>query len=104
MGSSLAADGARRGVWQQHYDGCRRAGALQQGSCSNYRPKSIASVSSTVFDRLLSVSNHLVSLSERCVHVPYTAKCIGSRHEARIVQIYFSVAFDMVNHQEILYI
>ena len=36
------------------------------------------------------------------MRVSYTAKCIGGQ-EARIVQIDFSAAIDMVNHQGILY-
>ena len=35
--------------------------------------------------------------------VPYTAKCLESGQEARIVQIDFSAAFDRVNHLGILY-
>ena len=37
------------------------------------------------------------------MRVPYTADCIGERAGARIVQIYFSAAFDRVNHQGIVY-
>ena len=40
------------------------------------------------------------------MHVPFTAKCIGccgTIHEARIVQIDFSAAVDMVNHLGIFF-
>ena len=63
-----------------------------------------------IFGTPWCASNHLVCLSERSgylcltfVSVPYTAKCIGEWAEARIVQIDFSAAFDMVNRQGILY-
>ena len=53
---------------------------------------------------------HPVCLSERSeyllctsVRVPYTAECIASGQEARIVQIDLSAAFDRVNHLGILY-
>ena len=35
--------------------------------------------------------------------IPYTAKCIESGQQARIVQIDFSAAFDRVNSQGIHY-
>ena len=35
--------------------------------------------------------------------VTYTAKCLESGQEARVVQIDFSAAFDRVNHHGILY-
>ena len=83
-------------------------------SVANYRPISITSVLSKVFERL--VSDHLgqfmdchgvlpttqfayqksLVTCDALVHVPYTAECIGSGLEARIVQIYFSAAFDRV--------
>ena len=54
-------------------------------------------------------SNQPICLPERSGYlwctfmcVPYTAKCI-EEWAARIVQIDFSAAFDMVNHQGILY-
>ena len=91
-------------------------------SVANYRPLSITSVLSTVFERLVSVRlerfmdcngvlpNNPVCLSEGlgtcdtflCVsHTLQSA--LGSGQKARIVQIDFSAAFDRVNHQGILY-
>ena len=63
----------------------------------------------TIYGTQWCASNHSVWLSERSgyqwctfVCVAYTAKCIYG-HEAGIVQIDFSAAFDRVNHQGILY-
>ena len=91
-------------------------------SVANYRPISITSVSSKVFERLVSV--RLGRFVERkgvlpttqfayrnglgtcdallCVsHTPQSA--LKSGQEAWIVQIDFSAAFDRVNHQGIVY-
>ena len=91
-------------------------------SIANYRPISITSVLSKVFERLVSV--HLGQFME-CSGVLPTTKfayrkglgtCDGllcvphtlqsaseSGQEARLVQIDFSAAFDRVNHLGILY-
>ena len=91
-------------------------------SVANYRPISITSVLSKVFERLVSVS--LGRFMERSGVLPITQfsywkglgtcdalLCIShivqsaleSGQEARIEQIDFSAAFDWVNHQGILY-
>ena len=67
------------------------------------------SSSRTIYGTLLCASNHPVCLSERCGYcdvllcVSHLQSALESGQEARIVQIDFSTAFDMVNHQEILY-
>ena len=91
-------------------------------SVSNYRPISITSALSKVFEHLVSV--RLARFMERNGVLPSTQfaylKCLGicdallcvshalesaleSGQEARIVQIDFNAAFDRVNHQGILY-
>ena len=91
-------------------------------SIVNYRPISITSVLSNVFERLVSV--RLGRFMERSgvllttqfayrkglgtcdarLYVSHTLPCaLKSGQEARIVQIDFSAAFDRVNHQGILY-
>ena len=91
-------------------------------SVANYRPISITSVLSKVFERLVSV--RLGRFMERSGVLPTTQfayrkglgtcdallwvshslqSALESGQEARIVQIDFSEAFDRVNHQEILY-
>ena len=91
-------------------------------SVANYRPISISSVLSKVFERLVSV--RLGRFMERngvlpttqfayrkglgtydaLLRVSYTPEsALESGHEARIVQIDFSAAFDSFNHQDILY-
>ena len=91
-------------------------------SVANYRPISITSVFSKVFERLVSVRlgrfmdcngvlpttqfaywkglgtcDVLLCMSHRL------QSALESRQEARIMQIDFSAAFDRVNHQGILY-
>ena len=94
----------------------------EKSTVANYRPISITSVLSKVFDRLVSV--RLGQYMERndalpktkcayrkglgtCVallRVSYTLQsALESGQEARIVQIDFSKAFDRVNHQGFLY-
>ena len=94
----------------------------QSSSVANYRPISITSVLSKVFERLVSI--RLGQFMERSVVLPTTQfayrKCLGTcdallcvshtlqsalegGQEARIVQIDFSAAFDRVNHLGILY-
>ena len=95
-------------------------------SVANNWPISITSVLSKAFELLMSVS--LVRFMERSVVLPTTQfaypkglsiceiscdallcvshtlqSALESGHEARIVQIDFSEAFDSVNHQNILY-
>ena len=91
-------------------------------SVANYRPISLTSVLSKVFERLVSV--RLRRFLERSGVLPTTQfayrKVLGtcdallclshtlqsaleSGQEARIVQIDFNAAFDRVNHQGILY-
>ena len=91
-------------------------------SVANYRPISITSVLSKVFERLVSV--RLGRFMEHSGVLPTTqfayrkgpGTCVAllcvshalqsaleSGQEARIVQIYFSAAFDKVNHLGILY-
>ena len=91
-------------------------------SVANYRPISITSVLSKMFERLVSV--RLGRFMEHSGVLPTTKfgyrKSLGtcdtllcmshtlqsaleSGQEARIVQIDFSAAFDRVNHQGILY-
>ena len=91
-------------------------------SVANYRPISITSVLSKVFERLVSV--RLRRFMERSGVLPTTKfayrkglgtcdalRCVShtlqttleGAQEAKIVQIDFSAAFDRVNHQEILY-
>ena len=91
-------------------------------SVSNYRPISITSVLSKMFERLVSV--RLGRFMERSSVLPTTQfayrKGLGTcdanlcvshtlqsalerGQKARIVQIDFSAAFDRVNHQGILY-
>ena len=91
-------------------------------SVANYLPISITSVLSKVFERLVSV--RLGRFIERSGVLPTTQfayrkglgtsdallcvshtlqSALGSLHEGRIVQIAFSVSFDRVNHQGILY-
>ena len=91
-------------------------------SVANYRPISITSVLSKVFQRLVSV--RLGRVMERSGVLPTTKfaywKGLGtcdallsvshtlqstleSGQEARIVQIYFIAAFDRVNHLGIIY-
>ena len=92
-------------------------------SVANYRPIFITSVLSKVFERLVSV--RLGRFMERSGVLPTTQfaywkglgtcdallcvsntlqSALESGQEARIVQIDFSAAFDMVNHLGILYI
>ena len=90
-------------------------------SATYYRPISITSVLSKVFEHLVSV--RLGRFVERSgvrpttefayrkvwvpvmhfVCVPYTASALESEHEARIIQIDFSAAFERVNHLGIIY-
>ena len=91
-------------------------------SVTNYRPISITSVLSKVFESLVSV--HLGRFMERIGVLPTTQfvyqKCLGtcdallymyhtlqsaleSGQEAQIVQIDFSATFERVNHLGILY-
>ena len=91
-------------------------------SVANYRPISIISVLSKVFERLVSVC--LGRFMERSGMLPTTQfayrkglgtcdallftsltllSALGSGQDARIVQIDFSAAFDRVNHLGILY-
>ena len=91
-------------------------------SVANYRPISVTSVLSTVFERLVSV--RLVRFIERSGVLPTTQfayrkglgtcdallcvshtlqSALENGQEARIVQIDFSAAFDRVNHLGILY-
>ena len=91
-------------------------------SVANYRPNSITSVLSKVFERLVSV--RLGRFMERsgvlpttqfdyrkglgtCDALPFVSHTLQSAlkngQEARIVQIDFSAAFDKVNHLGILY-
>ena len=91
-------------------------------SVANYRPISITSVLSKVFETLVSV--HLGQFMERNGVLPTTQfayrkglgtcdallcvshtlhSALESGQEARIVQIDFSAAFDRVNNQGILY-
>ena len=91
-------------------------------SVANYRPISITSVLSKMFERLLSV--RLGRFMERSGVLPTTQfayrkgrgtcdallcvshtlqRTLESGQEARIVQIDFSAAFDRVNHRGILY-
>ena len=91
-------------------------------SVVNYRPISITSVLSKVFERLVSV--RLGQFMERSCVLPTTQfayrkglgtcdalmclshtvqSALESGQEARIVQIHFSAAFDRVNHLGILY-
>ena len=91
-------------------------------SVANYRPISITSVLSKVFERLVSV--RLGRFMEHCDVLPTTQfayrkgegtrdvllymshtlqSALESGQEARIVQIDFSAAFDRVNHLGILY-
>ena len=91
-------------------------------SVANYRPISITSVLSKVFERLVSVS--LGQFMERSGVLPTTQfayrkdlgtcnalmcmshtlqSALESGQEARIIQIDFSTAFDRVNHKGILY-
>ena len=91
-------------------------------SVANYRPISITSVLSKVFERLMSV--RLGRFMERSGVLPTTQfaylkglgtcdallclshtlqSALESGQEARIMQIDFSAAFDCVNHQRILY-
>ena len=90
-------------------------------SVANYRPISVTSVLSKVFERLVSV--RLGRFMERCGVVPTTQfayrkglgtanallcvshtlkNALESGQEARMVQIDFSAAFARVNHQGIL--
>ena len=90
-------------------------------SVENYRPISITSVLSKVFERLVSV--HLGRFMDRIGVLPTTQfayrKSLGTcdallcvshtlqsalenRQKARIIQIFFSAAFDRVNHLGIL--
>ena len=94
----------------------------QSSSVANYRPISITSVLSKVFERLLSV--RLGRFMERSGVLPTTKftyqnglgtcdallcvphalqSALESGQKARIVQIDFSAAFDRVNHLGILY-
>ena len=89
---------------------------------ANYRPISITPVLSKVFERLAAV--RFGRFMEHCGVLPITQftyrKCLGTcdallcvshtlqsalktGQEARMVQIYFSAAFDRVSHQGILY-
>ena len=85
---------------------------------ANYRPISITSTLSKVFERLVSI--RLLRFMEGSGVLPTTQKGLGtcdallcmshtlqsaleSGQEAWIVQIYFSAALDRVNHQGILY-
>ena len=91
-------------------------------SVANYRPISITSVLSKVFERLVSVC--LGRFMERSGVLPTTQfayrkglgtcdallcmsltlqSALESGQQARIVQIHFSAAFDRVNHLGILY-
>ena len=91
-------------------------------SVATYQPISITSVLSKMFERLVSV--HLGRFMERSGVLPTTQfayqkglstcdalLCVShtlqseleSGQEVRIVKIHFSAAFDMVNHQGILY-
>ena len=91
-------------------------------SVANYRPIAITSVLSKVFEHLVSV--RLGRFVERNGVLPITKfacrkglgtcgallcvshtlqSALESEQEARIMQIYFSAAFDKVNHQGILY-
>ena len=91
-------------------------------SVANYRPISKTPVLSKVFERLAPV--RLGRFMEHCGVLPITQftyrKCLGTcdallcvshtlqialktGQEARMVQIYFSAAFDRVNHKGILY-
>ena len=90
-------------------------------SVDNYRPFSITSVLSTVFERLVSVRLSDLWNAVVCFHTLFAYRkglvahdallCVShtlqsaleSGQEARIVQIDFSAAFDRVNHQGILY-
>ena len=95
---------------------------LPSSSVANYRPISITSVLSKVFERLVSV--RLGQFMERNGVLPTTQfayrkglgtcdahlcvshtlqSALESGQETRIVQIDFSAAFDRVNHQGILY-
>ena len=87
-------------------------------SVANYRPISISSVLSKVFECLLSVRfgrfmecrgvlpttqfAHQKGLGT-CDALLCMSHALESGHEARIVQIDFSAAFDIVNHLGILY-
>ena len=91
-------------------------------SVANYRPISITSVLSKVFERLVSVRlgrfmecsgvlpttqfayRKSLGTCDMLLCVSHTLQsALQSSQEARIVQIDFSAAFDMVNHQGILY-
>ena len=90
---------------------------------ANYRPISITSVLSKVFERLVSVRRGRfmerngvlrptqfayrkgLGSCDALLYVSHTLQsALKSGREARIVQIDFSAAFDRVNHQGILYI
>ena len=119
----------RRLVRLGSFPACRRQAYVTpipkgppSSSVANYRPISITSVLSKVFERLVSV--RLGRFMERSSVLPTTLfaywkglgtcdallymshtlqSALESGQEARIVQIYFSAAFDMVNHLGILY-
>ena len=95
---------------------------LPSSSVANYRPISITSVLSKVFERLVPV--HLGRFMERSGVLPTTQfayrkgldtsdallcvshtlqSALQNGQEARIMQIDFSAAFDRVNHLGILY-
>ena len=92
---------------------------MVQFSVANYRPISITSVLSKVYERLVSVRFERfmerncvlppTQFAYRKVWVPVMQFCACPIHckvhwrVARIVQIDFSAAFDRVNHQGILY-
>ena len=110
------------------FPACRRQANVTQipkgqpsSSVANYRPISITSVLWKVFERLVSVRLEWfmecsgVLPTTQFAYWKYLGNCeallcmshtlqsaFESWHDARIVQIDFSAAFDRVNHQEVL--